>query len=54
VKNKSKIVIEQYEAWASTYDKDKVEIIRSDTGLELGEFVDDLVVCVFYYSTYRY
>lgn len=40
MKYKEKVVKEQYEAWASTYDKDKVEIIRSDTGIELGEFVN--------------
>ncbi len=40
MKNKDKIIKEQYEAWATTYDKDKVEIIRSDTGIELGEFVN--------------
>jgi len=41
--NKGKVVKEQYEAWASTYDKDKVEIIREDTGIELGEFVNHIL-----------
>jgi len=40
MRNKEKMVKEQYEAWALTYDKDKVEIIKSDTGIELGEFVN--------------
>jgi ubiquinone/menaquinone biosynthesis C-methylase UbiE len=40
MKNKKKIIKGQYRAWASTYDKEKVGIIKSDTGIELGEFVD--------------
>ncbi len=40
MENKEKIIKRQYEAWASTYDKDKVEIIKSDTGIELVEFID--------------
>ena len=43
MKNKEKVVKEQYEVWASTYDKDKVEIIRSDTGIELGDFVNRIL-----------
>lgn len=43
MKNKEKVVKEQYEAWASTYDKDKAEIIREDTGIELGEFVNHIL-----------
>jgi len=37
------VVNEQYEAWASTYDRDKVEIIRRDTGIELEGFVDHIL-----------
>jgi ubiquinone/menaquinone biosynthesis C-methylase UbiE len=43
VKDKEKVVKEQYEAWVSTYDKDKVEIIRNDTGVGLGEFVNRIL-----------
>ena len=39
MKNKD-VIKEQYEAWASTYDLDKVEIIRKDMGIELEEFVN--------------
>jgi len=38
--NNKEDITEQYEAWASTYDLDKVEIIRKDTGIELEEFVN--------------
>jgi ubiquinone/menaquinone biosynthesis C-methylase UbiE len=40
MRNKEKTVKEQYEAWALTYDKDKVSIIKNDTGIELGELVN--------------
>jgi ubiquinone/menaquinone biosynthesis C-methylase UbiE len=40
MKNKKKIIKGQYRAWASAYDREKVEIIKSDTGMELGGFVD--------------
>jgi ubiquinone/menaquinone biosynthesis C-methylase UbiE len=40
MKNKKKIVKRQYEAWASNYDKEKVGIIKGDTGIELEEFVN--------------
>ncbi len=43
MKKKEKVVKEQYEAWATTYDKDKVEIIRSDTGIGLEEFVNHIL-----------
>lgn len=39
MKNKDSIIKQQYEAWAPTYDEDKIEVIRNDTGIELGEFV---------------
>jgi ubiquinone/menaquinone biosynthesis C-methylase UbiE len=38
--NNKDAIKEQYEAWASTYDLDKVEIIRKDTGIELEEFAN--------------
>jgi ubiquinone/menaquinone biosynthesis C-methylase UbiE len=38
--NNKDVIKEQYEAWASTYDLDKVEIIRKDMGIELEEFVN--------------
>jgi ubiquinone/menaquinone biosynthesis C-methylase UbiE len=41
--NKEDVIKRQYEAWASTYDRDKVEIIRKDTGIELEEFVDHIL-----------
>ncbi len=41
--NNKDVITEQYEAWASTYDLDKVEIIRRDTGIELEEFVDRIL-----------
>ena len=41
--DKEDVIKEQYEAWASTYDRDKVEIIRKDTGIELEEFVDHIL-----------
>ncbi len=41
--NNKKDVKKQYEAWASTYDLDKVEIIRKDTGIELEEFVNHIL-----------
>lgn len=33
----------QYESWASSYDDDKVEIIKRDVGIELAEFVDRIL-----------
>jgi len=41
--NNKDVIKEQYEAWASTYDLDKVEIIRKDTGIELEEFVNHIL-----------
>lgn len=41
--DKEDVVKEQCEAWASTYDRDEVEIIRKDTGIELEEFVDHIL-----------
>jgi ubiquinone/menaquinone biosynthesis C-methylase UbiE len=41
--NRKDIIKEQYEAWASTYDLDKIEIIRKDTGIELKEFVNHIL-----------
>lgn len=41
--NNTDTIKEQYEAWASTYDLDKVEIIRKDTGIELEEFVNHIL-----------
>jgi ubiquinone/menaquinone biosynthesis C-methylase UbiE len=41
--DKENVVKEQYEVWASTYDQDKVEIIRKDTGIELEEFVHHIL-----------
>ena len=41
--DKEDVIKERYEAWASTYDRDKVEIIRKDTGIELEEFVDHIL-----------
>jgi ubiquinone/menaquinone biosynthesis C-methylase UbiE len=41
--NNTETIKEQYEAWASTYDLDKVEIIREDTGIELEEFVNHIL-----------
>lgn len=43
MKDKEDVIKEQYETWASTYDRDKVEIIRKDTGIELEEFVDHIL-----------
>lgn len=43
MKNKEKSVKEQCKTWASTYDKDKIEIIRTDTGIELEEFVNRIL-----------
>ena len=43
MKDKEDVIKEQYETWASTYDQDKVEIIRKDTGIELEEFVDHIL-----------
>jgi len=41
--NDKDVIKEQYEAWTSTYDLDKVEIIRKDTGIELEEFVNHIL-----------
>ena len=41
--NNPETIKEQYEAWASTYDLDKIEIIRKDTGIELEEFVNHIL-----------
>ncbi len=41
--NNKDVVKKQYEAWASTYDLDKVEIIKKDTGIELEEFVNRIL-----------
>ena len=41
--DKEDVIKEQYETWASTYDRDKVEIIRKDTGIELEEIVDHIL-----------
>ena len=41
--NNKEDITEQYEAWASTYDLDKVEMIRKDTGIELEEFVNHIL-----------
>ena len=43
MKDKEDVIKEQYEAWTSTYDLDKVEIIRKDTGIELEEFVNHIL-----------
>jgi ubiquinone/menaquinone biosynthesis C-methylase UbiE len=41
--NTTNDVTRQYESWASSYDADKVEIIRRDVGIELEEFVDRIL-----------
>jgi ubiquinone/menaquinone biosynthesis C-methylase UbiE len=43
MQNKSRIVNDQYKIWASTYDKDKAEILKKDTGITLEEFTDRIL-----------
>ncbi len=38
-----KSVAQQYESWVNSYDSDKVEIIKRDVGVPLGQFVDRIL-----------